>query len=64
MEQKNESFTVIERSLGLVSGKRVRPNGALAQVDDGTRIISQAIIDSTNKKLLDFEYAYNNRVYL
>ena len=47
-----------------MSGKCVRPNPAPAEIVDAAGIVNQASIDSANKKLDDFEDAYNKAACL
>ena len=56
---------LVNRAWDLVSGKRIRLNSAPAEnVAFGAGITNQAAIDTANKKLDDFEDAYNKSACL
>ena len=59
-----KALLLVNRVWDLVSGKRVRPNQAPAETVDAAGIVNQASIDSANKKLDDFEDAYNKATCL
>ena len=59
-----KASSLVNRVWDLVSGKRVRSNPAPAEIVDAAGIVNQASIDSANKKLDDFEDAYNKAACL
>ena len=59
-----KALLLVNRVWDLVSGKRVRPNPAPAEIVAAAGIVNQANIDSANKKLDDFEDAYNEAAWL
>ena len=60
-----KALLLLNRVWDLVLGKRIRPNPALAEnVAFGAGFTNQAAIDTANKKLDDFEDAYNKATCL